>query len=189
MPVITLSREMGSLGTDIARQLAETLGYRLVWREVINEAAARSGAPEMALDAIDDLGLLEVRPTREQRQAYHHGVQQVVTELAGEGNVVIVGRAGQVVLRNYPNVLHTRIIAPLELRIQRTEADQHIATSAAQAQVQNSDRKRRAYVRQAYHVDWDDPELYDLVINTRRLTVAMAVDLIIQALSHVEAPN
>ncbi len=187
MPVVTLSREMGSLGTAIARQVAEALGYRMVWREVINEAAARSGAPEMALDALDDLGLLEVRPTLQQRRAYHQSVRQVLAELASAGDVVIVGRAGQVVLRDQPHVLHTRIIAPVELRIERTAALQHVSAAAARAQVQNSDRTRYNYVRQAYKIDWDDPELYDLVINTRRLTVAMAADLIIQTLAQLEA--
>ncbi len=187
MPVITLSREMGSLGTAIAHQVAEALGYRMVWREVINEAAARAGAPEMALDALDDLGLLDVRPTLQQRRAYHQSVQQVLTELASAGDIVIVGRAGQVVLRDQPHVLHTRIIAPLELRTQRIAASQHISAAAARAQIQNSDRMRSTYVRQAYKIDWDDPELYDLVVNTRRLTVAKAADVIIQTLTQLEA--
>jgi cytidylate kinase len=182
MPVITLSREMGSLGTAIARQVAETLSYRLVWREVINQAACRAGAPEVALAAIDDLGLLGVRPTFRQRRAYRRCVQQVIEELATQGNIVIVGRASQVVLKDYADTLHVKVIAPLDLRIQRTAAQQQIPIAAARAQVVMSDRTRREYLRRAYYVDWNTMALYDLVINTRSLTVAAATDLITRAL-------
>jgi len=182
MPVITLSREMGSLGTAIARRVADSLGYRFVWREVINRAASRAGAPEVALAEIDDLGLLDVRPTFRQRRAYRECVRQVIEELAAQDDVVIVGRAGQVVLRDAPNVLHVRVVAPRELRIRRTASRQKISLEAARAQVQESDRTRRAYLRRAYYVDWNAIELYDLVINTRRLTVVASAGLIIHAL-------
>ncbi len=182
MPVITLSREMGSLGTAIARRVADSLGYRFVWREVINRAASRAGAPEVALAEIDDLDLLGVRPTFRQRRAYRECVRQVIEELAAQDDVVIVGRAGQVVLRDAPNVLHVRVVAPRELRIRRTASRQRISLEAARAQVQESDRSRRAYLRRAYYVDWNAIELYDLVINTRRLTVVASAGLIIHAL-------
>ena len=182
MPVITLSREMGSLGTAIARRVADSLGYRFVWREVINRAASRAGAPEVALAEIDDLGLLGVRPTFRQRRAYRDCVRQVIEELAVQDDVVIVGRAGQVILRDTLNALHVRVVAPLELRIQRTASRQQIPIEAARAQIEESDRTRRAYLRRAYYVDWNAIELYDLVISTRRLTVTAAADLIIRAL-------
>lgn len=182
MPVITLSREMGSRGTAIARRVADSLGYRFVWREVINRAASRAGAPEVALAEIDDLDLLGVRPTFRQRRAYRECVRQVIEELAAQDDVVIVGRAGQVVLRDAPNVLHVRVVAPRELRIRRTASRQRISLEAARAQVQESDRSRRAYLRRAYYVDWNAIELYDLVINTRRLTVVASAGLIIHAL-------
>ena len=182
MPVITLSREMGSLGNVIAREVADILGYRMVQREVINQAASRAGAPEIALAAIDDLGLLGVRPTFHQRRAYRQCVRQVIEELAAQDDVVIVGRAGQVVLKGHPGVLHVKVTAPLELRVERTASRQQIPTAAARAQVEVNDRARRDYLRRAYYVDWNMIELYDLVINTRQLTVAMAADLIIRAL-------
>ncbi len=182
MPVITLSREMGSLGTAIARRVADSLGCRFVWREVINRAASRAGAPEVALAEIDDLDLLGVRPTFRQRRAYRECVRQVIEEMAAQDDVVIVGRAGQVVLKDAPNVLHVRVVAPRELRIRRTASRQEISLEAARAQVQESDRTRRAYLRRAYYVDWNAIELYDLVINTRRLTVVASAGLIIDAL-------
>ncbi|MCJ7739677.1 MAG: cytidylate kinase-like family protein [Anaerolineae bacterium] len=178
MPAITLSRELGSLGTDIARSLADGLGYRMMWREVINEAACRACAPEVALAVIDDLGLLGLRPSNKAQRAYLQSVRQVIEQLAAEGNVIIVGRAGQIILRGYPDVLHVRITAPLALRVERIAARHTITSAAAKARVESSDRARTTYVQRHYQVDWNDPKLYDLVINTETIPVQLARDLI-----------
>ncbi|MBN1248993.1 MAG: cytidylate kinase-like family protein, partial [Anaerolineae bacterium] len=159
MAAITISRELGSLGSQIARSLADHLGYRMVWREVINEAACRARAPEVALAVIDELGLFGVRPSAKARHAYLQGVQQILTELANAGEVVILGRAGQVILRDCPDVLHVRIIAPTARRVERLVERQHISASAARAQIEKSDATRYTYLKRNYHVDWDDPEL------------------------------
>jgi cytidylate kinase len=116
MAVMTISRQMGSLGSEIARLVAERLGYRLVWRELINQAARRSGAPEAALAAIDELGLLDMCPSPRACRAYRAAVKQVIDELAAEGNCVILGRAGQVLLKGVPGCLHVRLIAPVPTR-------------------------------------------------------------------------
>jgi cytidylate kinase len=181
MAVITVSRQLGSLGHDVARLVAEALGYRLVWREMINEAARRAGAPEVALATIDELDLLQLKPTPRARRAYTQAVEQVMQELMREGNVVIVGRAGQVVLRDAPGVLHVRIIAPVQLRAQRIAVQQEIPQSAAQAQVEASDRHRRDYVWRFFHAQWDDATLYDLIVNTAHLSPEAAADVICQA--------
>ncbi len=186
MGAITISRELGSLGTQIAREVSDRLGYRMVWREVINEAAGRAGAPEVALAEIDDLGLLGVKPTYRARTAYHQAVRQVLQELTAAGRVVIVGRAGQVILKDRADVLHVRIIAPLDLRAARIAARQQVSISASKAQIQRSDESRRCYLHRYHHVDWDDLQLYDLVISTAHLDLPAAAALIIQAWKAIE---
>lgn len=188
MAAITISRELGSLGSQIAQHVADHLGYRAVWRKIINEAARRSGAPEVALAEIDELGLLGVRPSYKASCIYHQAVGQILEELANEGDVVIVGRAGQVILHGRPDVLHVRVTAPLELRIERIVAADGISREAARARVEDSDRNRSRHLRRHYHVDWSDPTLYDLVLNTERLTVPAATALIAEALSHIPQP-
>jgi cytidylate kinase len=183
MATVTVSRQLGSLGTQIARQVAGRLGYRMVWREVINEAARRAGAPEAALAVIDDLGLLNVDLRPDVRQAYRQAVGEVMEDLVAQGNVVIVGRAGQVMLADRPDVLHVRVIAPLALRVKRVASTQNISAAAAQAQVEQSDRTRRDCLRRCFNVDWNDSQLYDLVLNTERLTVEEGADLVCQALT------
>lgn len=181
MAVITMSRQYGSLGNVVANALAERLGYRVVMRELINQAALRAGAPSVALAIIDELGLLGISPTQDEYLAYSRAVQTVMEDLAAAGNVIIVGRAGQVVLRDHPGVLHVRLIAPLELRTQRLAERHHISVHAAHAQATARDRQRRTYLKRFYNIDWNDPLLYDLVINTAHLGAAEACDLIYQA--------
>ncbi len=183
MAIITISRQMGSLGSEVAFMVSELLGYRLIWRELINRAALRAGAPEAALAAIDELGLLGVSPSKQEHQAYAQAVEQMMHELAEEGNVVILGRAGQVILGKYPATLHVRIIAPLDLRVERIAQKLSIATEHAQAQVDASDRYRASYMRRFYHVHWDDPSLYHMIINTGYINSAFAADLICHAVS------
>ncbi|HEX2978968.1 MAG TPA: cytidylate kinase-like family protein [Anaerolineaceae bacterium] len=182
MTCISISRQMGSLGCEVANQLGDILGYRVVWRDLINQAALRAQAPEMALATIDELDLFGMRPSLEMRIAYCHAVEQVMYELAEQGNVVIVGRAGQVILKDRPDALRVRIIAPSQLRAERIARKENLPIAAAMNQIEASDRNRRKYLRLNYQVRWDDPELYDLIINTAHYSAEAAARLIVQAL-------
>ena len=184
MAAITVSRQLGSLGFEVAQTAADLLGYRLVWRDLINQAARIAGSPEAALAAIDDLGLLGICPSPEACQAYRQAVQQIMQELANQGNVVIIGRAGQMILGGWSEVLHVRVIAPRPLRIERVAARQEISLECALAQIEASDRRRRNYLKRFYNVQWDDPNLYDLVINTAHLAPTAAAQLITQTLTN-----
>jgi cytidylate kinase len=170
MAVVTISRQIGSLGYEIGKLVAEQMKYRIVWRELINQAALQAGVPTVALAMIDELHLLGLAPSQQETQAYIEAVDHVIRDYADQGNVVIVGRAGQVILAGQPNTIHVRIIAPEETRAQRLAEEQHIPVLSAFEQVKASDRYRMNYLRRFHHVDWDDPLLYDLVINTARLT-------------------
>ncbi len=182
MAVITISRQYGSLGNIMANALGQRLGYRVVMRELINQAASAAGAPEVALAVIDELGLLGLSPSAEDYQAYIHAVKAVMQVLADEGNAIIVGRGGQVVLAGRPDVLHVRTVAPVELRVARIAERHHISLAAAHAQISASDRQRRLFLKRFYNIDGNDPQLYDLVINTARMSAENACDLICTAL-------
>ena len=189
MAAVTVSRQLGSLGFEVAQTAADLLGYRLVWRDLINQAARIAGSPEAALAAIDDLGLLGICPSPEACQAYRQAVQQIMQEHAIQGNVVIIGRAGQMILSGWPEVLHVRVIAPRPLRIERLAARQEISLESALAQVEASDRHRRSYLKRFYNVQWDDPNLYDLVINTAHLAPTAAAQLITQTITNPLFPS
>ena len=186
MAVITISRQMGSLGNQVAGEIARCLGYRVVWREVINEAALRAGVPEVALATIDELDLLGLRPSADAFKAYHEAVHDIMVEWAAEGKVVIVGRAGQVILQSVDNVIHVRIYAPFELRVERIAIRHGISLEAARTQVEISDQSRTRYLKRFYNSRWDDPSLYDLMINTANLSALDAAQLICNTLKQWE---
>jgi cytidylate kinase len=177
---------MGSLGCQVAEEIARCLRYRVVWREVINEAASRAGVPEVALATIDELDLLGLRPSPEARKAYHDAVQEIMHELAEEGNVVIVGRAGQVILRGKPGVLHIRVYAPFDLRVERIAQQHSVSVEVAHAQVLASDQARTRYLKRFYQARWDDPDLYDVMINTDHLNAEYAAQVVCKALEQRE---
>lgn len=185
MAVITVSRQLGSLGCDIADTVVQQLGYRKVWQGLINQASRQARTPEVALDLLDDLGLFGLRPTPAVEKAYLEAVRDLIEEHARAGDVVIVGRGGQVVLRGWPGVLHVRIIAPLDVRVERLVQRQGISAKAALAQIRASDRRRKQFVERAYQVDWNDPALYDLVLNTASFDVSRAADLICYTVASV----
>lgn len=183
MSTVTISRQMGSLGREVAGAVGARLRYRVVWRELINKAASRAGQPEVALAAIDELGLLGLSPAAAAVESYNRAVEAIMEELAACGNVVIVGRAGQIILRGRPGVLHVRIVAPEDVRAERVARQQGISLDTALAQVRTSDRNRRDYLKRFHHCRWDDPDLYDLIINTARITVEAAADIICSAIA------
>ncbi len=182
MAVITISRQYGSLGNIIANALGQRLGYRVVMRELINQAARAAGAPVVALAVIDELGLLGLAPSEQDYQAYIQAVKSVMLELADQGNVIIAGRGGQVVLAGRPDALHVRTVAPAELRVARIAERYAISLAAARAQIKASDRQRRIFLKRFYNIDGNDPQLYDLVLNTARMTAETACNLICAAL-------
>lgn len=182
MSAITISRQLGSLGCQIALSVADTLGYKLVWRELINKAARRTGTPEVALAAIDELGILGICPSSKACRAYHQAVKEIMIELAEQGNIVFLGRAGQVILGNRCDTLHVRLIAPVSKRIARIAQRTGISEECARAQIEASDRSWSSYMRRYYHANWDDPNLYHLIINTGSLQIDQVAEMICHTL-------
>jgi cytidylate kinase len=180
MSVITISRQMGSRGDELASQVAGRLGWRQAGRDVINQAALAAGVPQVALAEIDELGFFGLRPSARDRQLYQRQVERIIRELADAGDVVIVGRGSQVVLRDRPDVLRVRVVAPLEARVAWLRQEKTISAEAARACLEASDRARARYLQRGYHVQLDDPTLYHLIINTGLLNMALAVNLVVQ---------
>ncbi len=231
MPVITLSRQLGSHGEEIAAKVARELDLRLIDAATIHRAAQKAGVPEVALAELEHEGergladrmlnalrampslqrasafsappagepnmsysepsslsfpftglfSLTVPPISASLESYVRMVGLVIRGSAREGNVLIVGRGGQALLRKHPGTLHVQIVAPLDDRIRALADREGLAWRAAQSRVRASDRARSDYVRRYHGVDRSDSTLYHLVINTGRVSVDTAVALIVVA--------
>jgi cytidylate kinase len=105
----------------------------------------------------------------------------VIRGLAHEGNVLILGRGGQVLLKNHPGALHVQTVAPRSQRAQAITTRYGLDVRDAYNRLRASDRARSDYLRRYHDADWLDSALYHLVLNTGRVPVPTAVELIIAA--------
>jgi cytidylate kinase len=186
MAIITISRQLGSLGTEIAQGAAEKLRYEYVDKKRIEQALSNYGVLPPEVEKFDekkpsfwDIFLL-------QKKRFLHSLEAVIYDLARKGNLVIVGRGGQVLLRYLPGVLHVRIIAPFDIRVKRIMAAEGGDEKKATRTLNRSDRDSAGFLRSFFEVDWEDQTLYDLMINTEKLVAETGVNLIVQSISSPE---
>jgi cytidylate kinase len=129
-----------------------------------------------------------VPPISASLEGYVRMVGLVVRGLAHEGNVLILGRGGQVLLENHPSALHVQTVAPFAHRVEEIMARHGLSKRDAQNRVRASDRARFDYLRRYHDADWLDPTLYHLVLNADRLPVATAMDLILATQRAIKQP-
>jgi len=190
--IVTISYEMGSGGVEIGRAVAERLGYRFVDTELIAEAAHRYGLLEEKLSSLDETkpSILERFDTETRR--YLTVSQAIIYEFSMEDRVVIIGRGGQYLLREVPHALRVRVMAPFEMRVRRvlkkmpSQMGEALDIRSATELVRKSDAERSGRMRYLYGVNWADPAFYDVVINTEKLTVNAAVELIVTLANRTE---
>ena len=182
MSIVAISETAGSLGNEIGRRLAERLGYRFADREIIAKASERFGENVTDLrHGVEEKPTLWERFTDTQHR-YKAYVEAIILEMAGGDNVVLAGLASTIVLRPVSHALRVRAIAPERIRADRVEQQQGLTREAAVDHVRQTDHERAARVKFVYHVNVEDPFLYDLVVNTERLTADEGARLLQEAL-------
>lgn len=201
MSVITISRELGSEGDKIADLMCEALGYCRVDKAMLTQIAEEAG---VHMDAVLEMERGVSRRARlvsgemtslyrkqasafERRGAidektYTQVLQETMERYAQEGNAIIVGRGGQMVLRDWPGALHVRLYAPEEIRVQRLMARESITQAVAQQRIKQSDEQKRQHIRQMHNnADWRNLKYYHLAIDTGRVSPEVAAQLIVLA--------
>jgi cytidylate kinase len=182
MAIITVARQMGSLGNEVAAQVAQQLHYTLVDQTKLQQAAEGYGMLKSELEEVH-----ERRPTLVTRyltmrhRAYLDLLQTIIYEYARADNVVILGRGATVLLSDVPSALHVNMFASFERRVQTIMARESITRPLAEQIVRDSDRDRAGYMRYLFDRNWMDPLLYDVMINTDVITAAQACELITAA--------
>ncbi len=186
MAIITISRGTFSGGTALAERLAERLQYPCVSREMIlEETAFRSHVP-----ADQVATAIEKRPSfwqrvMGQRSTYLTLFRAALCEHARDGRLVYHGHIGHLLLPGIAHVLRVRVTADLECRVQAAMM-QYATREAALAHIEKVDRERREWSRFLFGVDWDDPLLYDIVVNIGRLSLDGACHALVQLAGSAE---
>src|SRR4051794_24586738 len=177
MNIVTVSAAYGAGGAIVGPQLAERLGVEFLDRAIpttvaerlaipIEEAAARDQSigslfSRMAL-RLAPIGLAfgaESSPDTVDEDAYRRTTEAVIREQAESGELVVLGRAGALVLRDHPRALHVRLDGPRAKRLEQAVRLGEIEREEAERQLGETDRAREAYVRHFYHADPRDPRL------------------------------
>jgi cytidylate kinase len=207
MATITISRQYASGGEEIAARVAQLLGYTIFDKTMMAEVATELGLTEheivdfretdqRSLGFLDrllgrTLTVAQVRTWQEDVSGVRKPtvvkvsdsqaiamVQGVIDAAHKRGNVVIVGRGGQAILRAQPDVLHVRVEAPLEHRVQRLMERGDYTPTQAELEIEDHDRAARDYVKRYHDLDPTDPMHYHLLINTGLLDLETAVEVI-----------
>src|SRR6266571_5087045 len=201
MRAVTISREYGSGGGEVAARLAKRLGWQLIDHEVVVRVAQRLGISEAEAESYDErveslverilnslqmvqppLPVTPVVPLTTDSQAYHEARRRVIEGAVATGHAVIVGRGAQVLLAQRRDVLHVRIVAPLDLRVAYVMRREGLDQAAARTRIQLKERDRIRYLQEVHQQHPENAHLYDLIVNTGILDLDSVVDLIYLAL-------
>lgn len=187
-PIITVSREFGSLGATIGREAAERLGFSFWDQEILHMIAQETGAPEKLLETLDERARSRIEDfisehimgTKSTIAAYVAHVVRVVRSFVDHGGAVVVGRGSQFIVEP-KDALRVRIVCLRDTRVSGYAERQGISLDKAGREVDREERERQEFHRRYYQRDVNDPTAYDVVINTESFSVSGAVELLLAA--------
>jgi cytidylate kinase len=208
---IAFSVQTGSGGFAVARQVSESLGFRYYDWEITSEAATRAGVSPTEVIAAERVPGFVERMMRRLGAAsavtvegsplfgelspaawtnaiqsmtsddYRQFIERIVIELADRGDAVIVGHASQYTLRDRPDTLRVLVHGSLEQRTQRLAIEQDLPLDEARVRVKQSDKERGDLLRRVYHFDWLEAGMYDLSLNSDRLSPDFMARAVVEA--------
>ena len=203
--VITISRQTGSGGDEIALKISKTLGYAYFDKTLMTSVGKEIGVSEEeisdfyedtykvkslvdkiflrdkpAAESVTIIDGVKIRKRLDEEETLST-IQTVVSNLASRGKIIIVGRGGQAILKDKVGILHVRIVAPLAIRIERVMKNQGISKEEAAKCIEDNDKAAAEYLQRFYHINWEDPQLYDIVLNTGKMDLDVATKTIISA--------
>ena len=181
MAIIAMTREMATLGRDVAAGLAERLGLDIVHHELVaQDIAERAGMPESEVQRFlgGEASLLSRWRVNKARMSRY--TAEEILELAVKGNVLIRGWGATYLLRNVPHVVCVRICAPMADRERVLMQRLGITDRAtARREIERNDAAHNGTMQRLFGIDWTDPALYALVLNTTRIPIADCVEHIV----------
>ena len=189
---VTLSRQTGSGGNSVAERLLDHLKRRNTkvpspWavfdRNLVEKVLEDHQLPGRLAKFFPEDRLSEMQDIMDEVFGLRPGAWKMVEQmsetmlhLAALGNVVLIGRAGNLVTRKLPDVLHVRLVGSLETRARRLSEDRGMTRKSALDLIGKEDTGRRRYVKKYFNADIDDPLLYHLVINTDLVSIEGAAE-------------
>ena len=187
-------RLAGSGGSEIARMLANQLKMNLIGGQIINEVAKSAKMSEKIVRSLDEKDISRLDNFIDSMFASRHlsldaflkHLTTVILTIGEHGNSIIMGRGAQFILPK-DKVFRVRIVAPRELRVKKIMNDRQMSKGEAERYIDERDRNRKGFVQKYFKANVDDPDNYDLIINTEKLGIDGSVEAIKKAfLEHCE---
>ena len=200
--IVTVSREAYCGGDELARKLADKVGFKFYDREIISLASQKSGIHEEHFEAV------EKKPTNSILYSVVMGMYSsqgayvklddvltddkiykiqadIIRDMAAEGNCVFVGRCSDYILRNYEKCVNIFLRADIGDRVQRVMNEQNTSESEAKKIVSRADKKRRSYYNYYTNCEWGNISNYDMTLNLSRISDKDALDVIVNFLEKI----
>jgi cytidylate kinase len=189
-PYLTISREAGAGGSQVARLVGEAIGWEVLDRKLLECVAERYHTSPAVLELVDETTtnwITEIfgnwiDSTSVSQMQYVCRLSRVILMAARAGKVIYVGRGAQFVLP-HDRGLSVRLVAPLKYRVQQIMERRRLNFEEARDYVVRTDAGRQDCARQYYHHDIADPHLFDLVVNVEKIGPQRAAHLIVDALA------
>jgi cytidylate kinase len=190
---IAIAREAGAPGTSVAREVGARLGWLVYDHELLERIAQEMGLRANLLASIDERRVSWLEEAVEQfaavpiigENSYVRRLIETILSLGTHGDCVIVGRGAPHILPA-ETTLRVRLVGLREDRIAATSRRLGISAEQAARWVEETDRERKAFIREHFRHDPDDARRYDLILNTSRWSIPECAELIIEALSRLQ---
>jgi cytidylate kinase len=181
MPIITIYRGAFTAGEEIAKGVAQALGYRCVSREVLIEASRSCGISEAKLNEILEKDPHWWERWLENMRPYRIALQAAMCEVAQGGNIVYHGHIGHELLPGIRHVLKVMLTAPLEFRIKQVQSQQGLSEAKARRYIDHVDEARTRRLVALFGTDWRDITRYDLALNLAQMGIEGVTRVIVEA--------
>ena len=183
MAILTIGRESGAQGEEIAKSVAEKLGYEFIAREAIFEEIRTYGEKWFKWGQQMDDHKPSIWERFDQSFAGFVALKEsIMMDHAVKNNVVLMGRGGNWMFSDVPYALRIRIMAPMDKRVENVVRKEAIDRDTARKMLEKADSERSAYLKAIYHKDWTKPKFYDIVFDTGNLSEEEVVKMILDEL-------
>ena len=186
-PIVTFSREKGSGGSSVAKQVAEALGFVLFDSEIVDHVARSASVDRAVVMHLDERSQRSIKEWTDRvihrqnfsSQDYMAHLTRTILTIGEKGRAVIIGRGAHLLLP-VERCFRVRVIAPLEVRIERLAAGTGIGRLEAEILIAETDKQRAHYIDENFRQSDANPLLYDLVINTGAIALETAAELVVR---------
>jgi len=181
MYFITISEMLGTNGEKLAKEVAKNLNYSFFGEEELLKAAEEMGIPLVARKLNEKGPAFFGSFFSQKPKIYLDQLQSVILESAKKGNSVFFGRGSQLLLQSFDCAFHVLVTGSMGKRVQRVMEEKKVEKEVAEKMIHRSDHDKRGFSRFAFDEDWLNPQLYDLILNTDKLSIDSAGKVVVDA--------